>query len=294
MVTGESKRLNLTAGRRNDLCQTGVWAAEPGVVVSTAFQEEQEADALYIWRFDVAMHEIATDKIVFDLIWERTSRATPNESLRRTQRVTLREDESRAIDIVHGTSGDCLSVAVDVIAYVQDDASPQGKTLEWDLWFSGPQPAPVHRALTTLHGQSGAFEFEPRATAMTQAAGTVVTTTVHVYGQLRGRLRADGNIDVALTAHRIVNSAQSHVADSLKAAVNAKFLRPPSSGQKNFIMTPAEAVKIVLPPLNLPPPVQFRTDPVTGERTVSVIPQTARPSVGAASEMSITVQARVR
>lgn len=67
-VAGESKRLNLTAGEGNDLCVTGVWAAEPGVVPGPEFKSRigaQEAAALYVWRFDVDMREVATDRIVF-------------------------------------------------------------------------------------------------------------------------------------------------------------------------------------------------------------------------------------
>jgi hypothetical protein len=100
-------------------------------------------------------------------------------------------------------------------------------------------------------------------------------------------LRPDGRIDVALIAHRGINWGQ-------------KQIRPPqlldpfgNQGQKNFTVMPGEAIKIVLPPINVNPPVEFRKDPTTG--SMRAVPRGAQASKrDAAHEMSITVQARVR
>ena len=52
-----------------------------------------------------------TDRIKFDLTWQRTSRTTPGEVLKRTQQMTLREGEARTIDLLHGQQGtNCVSV----------------------------------------------------------------------------------------------------------------------------------------------------------------------------------------
>lgn len=292
MVAGESKRMNVTAGHGNDLCVTGTWMSESGNLPPSfkAKIDEQEADSLYVWRLDVSMREVATDKIVFDVVWERTSRSTPSESIRRTERITLREGEPHTIDLVHSAqNNDCMRVMVDIVAYVTEDPELHGKTLDWDLWFSGPLTTPVHRTVTSPQGESAAFQFEPVATTITQPGGKVNSTMVHVYGQLRGRVRADGTIDVALTAHRLVNAGQN------SARFPRWLSRPANSGQKNFIVSPGEAIKIVLPPINATPPVQFQTDPVTGQRTVTAAPRPAQSTgAPAANEMSITVQARVR
>ncbi len=164
-LPGESKRLNLTAGDGKDLCVTGVWASEPDAAVGPAFHDwvnKQEASALYVWHFDVGMREVATDRIVFDLLWERISRSTPNDPLRGKQSIILREGQSHTIDLIHGAqNSDCMSVVVDIIAHVYDDAALQVKTLEWDLWFTGAQSGPAHRALMSPQGESGAFQFDP-------------------------------------------------------------------------------------------------------------------------------------
>ena len=294
-LAGESKRLNLTAGDGGDLCVTGVWASEPGVVARPEFTrrvDAQEAAALYVWHFDVGMREVATDRIVFDLSWERISRSAPTDPLRGTQRIILREGQPHTIDLIHGPqNGDCMSIVVDIIAHVYDDAALQVKTLEWDLWFTGAQSGPAHRALMSPQGESAAFQFDPIPVRAVQPGGPD-GATIHVYGQLRGRVRADGNIDVALTAIRVVNSGPRNLA---------RVPRSPSpisnSGQKNFIVRQGEAIKIVLPPLSTSGAgrVQIRTDPVTGEMTTKLLsrpPETT--GAPAANEMSITVQARVR
>ena len=293
---GETKRLNLTAGHGNDLCVTGVWAFEPGVVAGPDFTsrvEAQEAAAFYVWRFDVGMREVATDRIVFDLFWERISRSGPKDSHRGKQRIILREGQSHPIDLIHGPeNGDCMSVVVDVIASIYDDAALQGRTLEWNLWFTGAQSGPTHRALTSPQGESAAFQFDPIPASAVQQGARPDGATVHIYGQLKGRVRADGTIDVALTAIRFVNSGRPPLA---------RVPRPlgpiSNSGQKNFVVRQGEVIKIVLPPLSPPgtAKVQVRTDPVTGEVRTTMVsrpPETA--GAPAANELSITVQARVR
>jgi hypothetical protein len=294
MVAGESKRMNATAGHGNDLCVTGNWMSESGSVHPSfkAKIDEQEADSLYIWRFDVSMREVATDKIMFDLTWERTSRAMPSESVRRTERLTLREGEPHTVDLVHNAQkSECLRVMVEIVAHLTEDPEFYGKTLDWDLWLSGTQTTPVHKSLTSPQGESAAFQFEPILVPTTRPAGQPGNASmhVHVYGQLRGRIRADGNIDVALNAQRLVNYGEN------SQRFPRLMARPGDSGQKNFIIRPGEIVRIVLPPINPRPAVQVQTDPVTGQRTVTAVPRPAQsPATAAANEMSITIQARVR
>jgi hypothetical protein len=295
MLPGESARLNVTVGRGDDLCFSSVWASESGTLPPTAQARvnEQEASAHYVWRFDVRMLEVTTDRIKFDLSWERTSRKIPTESLRQTVQMTLREGESRPIDLLHGKEGsNCMGVVLEVTAGIIEDSTLLGKTLEWDLWFSGARTQSVHRALTSPQGESAAFQFQPVATTATQLNGKVDAVFVQVYGQLRGRIRLDGSIDVALNTNRIVNF-------DLSAKPNSTLPRRLSpaggSGQKNFTIKPGEAVKIVLPPLDSGGRVQFRTDSVNGEKKAIVLPPTAAKSnAPTTSEMSITVQARVQ
>jgi hypothetical protein len=290
LAPGETKRLNVTAGKGGDLCITGVFASESGTFPPDmqARIDRQQADALYVWSFDITMLEVAADRIVFDLAWERTSRSRHDDSLRRTERLTLREGESRAVDLIHSTQdGECMGVSLDVVAHIAEDLELDARTLEWDVWFNGAPSGPAHRALVTPHGDRGAFQFDPVPQTSTRPGSK---TTLHVYGHLRGHIRGDGQLDVALTAVRFVNSGPRDRTRMPKTFRNAG-----ASGQKNFIMKPGETIRIVLPPVNSTSPVQFQTDPLTGERRVTAVPRpTQSPGTPSANEMWITVRARVR
>lgn len=294
MLPGGSSRFNVAVGNGNDLCYSSVWPSEaaPPPAAAQAHADKQEASAHYVWRFDVRMLEVGTDRIKFDITWERASRVMPGELLRRTQQLTLREGESRPIDLLHGRPGsDCINVVLEVTAGVVEDPVRQDKTLEWDLWLSGgAQTEPVHRALSSPQGESAAFQFDPVTATSVSLSGEAQTVSVEVYGQLRGRVRPDGSIDVAFNTNR---SVRFDLGSQPTATTPKPLSRAGGSGQKNFTLKAGEAVRIVLPPLGPSGRVQFRTDPVTGEQKATIVPGT-QSSVPSASQMWITVQARVR
>jgi hypothetical protein len=151
---------------------------------------------------------------------------------------------------------------IEVSASIADDRVLSGKTLEWDVWLSsGANVEPAHRAFTSPQGESAAFEFEPLATNQTLPGGEILFA--QVYGQVRGRVRSDGSIDIALNMNRLVD---------VDLGSGSRGVRPPrnairtGSGQKNFTLKPGETVKIVLPKI----------------------------ASAALSDMSITVRARAR
>lgn len=266
MLPGESAHFNVALGNANDVCYSSVWASpSPPPAAIEAFAAKEVASAHYVYGFDVRTLEVMTDRIKFDLIWERTSRTVPGEVLRRTQQMTLREGESRPIDLLHGKEGtNCVSVVLEVTANIAD--VPRANTLEWNIWLSGTtQTMPSLRTLTSADGESVAFQFERVTTNAGQVNGKIEAVLVRVYGQLRGRVRSDGSLDVALNTNRTVGFDLSGAS---RPTIPRDLSTAGGSGQKNFILKPGEAVKIVLPPLGGPAP--------------------------AANEMSITVQARVR
>ncbi len=262
LVPGESTHFGVAVGRGDELCQTRVWAAKSDDFPAR-MANEYEGSSHYVWRFDARMLEVMTDRIKFELSWVRTSRLAPGEILRKTQQFTMREDESRAIDLLHGKQGsDCDSVVIEVSASVAEERALAGKTIEWDVWLGdGAHVDPDHRAMTSTQGASAAFVFEPKATSQTFGGGAIVFA--QVYGQLRGRVRSDGNIDVALNMNRVIGVDPRSTPTGLTTNTNANRS---GSGQKNFALKPGETVKIVLPKI----------------------------ASSAPSDMSITVRARVR
>jgi hypothetical protein len=290
MLAGESARLNVAVGNGDDLCYSSVWAGPKSGILWPAMQDtvnKQEATAQYIWRFDVRTLEVMTDRIKFDLTWQRTSRATPGEVIERTQQMTLREGESRPIDLLHGKRGtNCVSVVLEVTAEIAEHPAQLAHAIDWDVWLTGnTETVLAHRALASAQGDSAAFQFEPVTTTATQVNGKVDPVMVSVYGQLRGRVGPDGRIDVALNTNRTVSL---DLSGAPRPTIPRRLSSAGGSGQKNFVLKPGEAVKIILPPLG--GRVEFRTDPVTGMQTGRAVAGPAQ----SANEMSITVQARVR
>jgi hypothetical protein len=146
-----------------------------------------------------------------------------------------------------------------VAASIAEDRGLANNTLEWDVWLGGgAQVEPHHRALTSAQGESTAFQFEHISTSQTFGGATVFA---QVYGQLRGRVRPDGNIDVALTMGRRASVGPGTGSKGVRGNPSRA-----GSGQKNFVLKPGETVKIVIPKIGSSAP----------------------------SDVSVTVRARVR
>ena len=234
LSAGESTHLGVAVGRGDELCHSSVWAAKSDDFPAR-MANEQAASAHYVWRLDVRMLEVMTERIRFELSWVGTSRLTPGEVLRKTYQLTMREDESRAIDLLHGRQGsDCDSVVIEVAANIAEDRALASKTLEWDLWLGGgAQVDPDHRAVTSAQGASAAFEFE------THFYEPNLRWRDGVCAGLRSTERAgslDGTIDVALNTSRLVSVGNS---DPNGVRTPGSATRS-GSGQKNFVLKPGE------------------------------------------------------
>jgi hypothetical protein len=290
---GESVTLHLSAGNGGDPCFSSVWASRPGVTPSPehqAFTAEQEANALYVWRFTVSAVEVITDKITFDLAWQRTSPAGAAPPLSQKRRVTFREGEASPIDLIHGDpDSDCTSLVVEATAGIIEDPAVAPRTVEWDVWFSGGREArTAHQTLTSAHGEAVFFRLDAVPSTATQLNGQADDVWVEVYGQVRGRMRPDGQLDVAVnTQRRSGGGGQVSPTSSPKKLASAG-----GSGQKNFTIRPGETVKIVLPPLGGTAPQSGGQTSQAGRRAATPgMPPTRNPS---ATEMSLTIRARVR
>jgi hypothetical protein len=288
---GDSTSFLVTAGRvdrdRSDVCLSGA-VAGPLPLIAPSLQPNvtrQEATAMYAWHVDLRMVEVNANTITFDVSWQRTSHAAPDDKMQFSQRLVLRPDESRVIDLVRQapvhmspSSGDvdCVGVMVLVEAGITEEPSLQGKTIDWDLWASvGPTTAP-HQRLRSVQGDGVDFSFDPIA-----VSGSVDDRREWLSGTVTGRVRLDGNIDVSLDVRAGYMQRILSQAEVIAMFKNQRLRGTPSGFVKNFVAKPGEAVKIVMPAKIQP----ATTGPVTGKPVI----QPLQPGY----EMSITVQARV-
>src|SRR5439155_6922852 len=163
LLPGESKSFMVTAGHNGDLCQTG--AAGPLPFTSADFQAwaaQEEASAQYVWHLDVRMMEVKAGSITFDLSWQRTSRVGSDERLRYSRRLTLRQDQTTPIDLLHSPPGkNCANVVIFAEAGIRSDPSLLAKTLEWSVWASTGPKTTAHQTFKSVHGEAADFKFEP-------------------------------------------------------------------------------------------------------------------------------------
>jgi len=280
---GESTSFLLTAGRvdrerSSDLCSGG--AVGPLSFISPELQPNvtrQEATAAYAWHVDVRMIEVHATTIDLEVSWRRTSHSTPDEKVQYSQRLALRDGESRAIDLLHeGPGGECLGVAILIEASLSEDPSLRAKNIEWDLWASlGPTTVP-HQRLRSVQGNPVEFAFDSMA-----VPGSADNRHESLYGTVTGRVRLDGRIEIAIDVSSVY--AQKIVGqDEVIALLSKQRQRGTRGFRKDFTAKPGEAVKIVMPVRVQP----ATAGPVTGKPVI----QPLQPGY----ELSITVQARVR
>ena len=84
------------------------------------------------------------------------------------------------------------------MAGITDDPSLRSTAIEWDLWAStGPQTS-VHETLTSAQGGSTEFRFDSIAVPGGSNDRQVMFSSI-----VTGRVRLDGDIDVATTVQRM-------------------------------------------------------------------------------------------
>lgn len=279
-LPGESKSFMATAGHNGDLCRTG--AAGPLPFSAADFQAwaaKEEASAQYVWRFDVHMIDVKSSSITFDLSWQRTSRASPDEPQRYSQRLILRQGDARPIDLLHGASGSpCSDVTIFAEADITDDPALAGKMIEWDLWASTGPKTTSRQKLRSVQGEAAEFRFEPLA-----EPGSEPDEWTLFYGTVTGRVRLDGSLDVAIDVQQVrmprIMSQVELIAIFKKRQHQGADPLPIG---KTYTAKPGEAVKIVVP-TGL---TRRTTDPTTGRTRIESAPPIY--------PMSITVQAQVR
>jgi hypothetical protein len=279
-LPGESKSFMATAGHNGDLCRTG--AAGPLPFSTPDFQAwaaKEEASAQYVWHFDVRMIEVMASSITFELSWQRTSRVSPDERLRYSQRLTLRQGDARPVDLVHGASGSpCSNVTIFAEADIADDPSLVGKTIEWDLWASTGPKTTSRQRLRSVQGEAAEFKFEPLA-----EPGSEPEEWAIFYGTVTGRVRVDGSVDVAIDVRQMrIQRIMSQIELSEMFRKRRQRGADPLPIGKSYTAKPGEAVKIVVP-TGL---TRRTTDPATGRTRIELAPPVY--------PMSLTLQAQVR
>jgi hypothetical protein len=281
-TAGDTGSFLATAGREGpqgrDVCATAV--SGPLMFVAANQQPSvarQETGATYVWHIDVRLLEVTANTISFEVSWQRTSHAAPDERLRYSQRLNLKQGESRTIDLIHAPGPSCLGAELVVEGDIRDEPAVQGKIVEWDLWASTGPKTTARQRFKSVQGNTSEFTFDVLA-----IPGSENDEQVLFAGTVAGRVRLDGNIEVSVSLRPITAGHTSQAELKAALAKQRQRLGDLALLRKAFTAKPGEAVKIVVP-MNIS---RTTTNPATGQKITTYVP--------AVYESSITVQAQVR
>ena len=231
-------------------CLTGAWndfGPKPEAAVS--------------WGIEGRVVSVDRDMVTLDLHWQRRVASTgfdPATAMDQHQRVTLRDGHSRPFDLVRtGEAGPdaCQWFVAEYGVDLLDPPEVEHAVLQYVIWL-------VHRERDgrevtrrfQKNGEQGEvvnYEF-PRlfhtsdgVPLSTEREGALATI---LFGEIKGRVRLDGLIDLTIDTVRTVKSEQGNTS---------------SNGRKLLTVKPGETVEV-----QIPPPTGQHTFSVPGRTTV--------------------------
>ena len=196
------------------------------------------------WLVEARLVEMRQGEATLDLKWtRRVNRAdlTPGGSFTSEQRVDLREGDSRILDLIrtaHRSSTGCDSFGLTYGWGLEGPRTLSDAAIAYDLWLvqqdaDGELVTDRYR-VTAKQGQKVDYFFRPlpyTADGRRAADGTTAIL-MNISGEIRGRLRTDGNIDLTVDGSRGFTDAAS------TAAVG-------SHGRTMLTVRPGETVEVL-------------------------------------------------
>ena len=218
-----------------------------------AKKRELSSRAPHVWWAEVKALPREIGRVELEITWEHLFAERSGEPVKvagDTRRISVREGERHVLDFVEVdavSEGGCYrNVTVDVTAHVIEGPSLAGALLRYDLWHrhtAGPGRRTALQRLQMVgeHGRAMEFRFAPVRFPVPGARledGSEVESIIEVSGEVRGRIRADGTIDVSLDATRWVDAEKA--GSPRRGGIGG-------GGTKRFNVVPGETVTMRLP-----------------------------------------------
>ena len=208
--------------------------------------ESKVAGYPLVWSADAKVLEASTDRIVLSASWRRLAAqrdgAPVESSSDAIDSISLRETDRVILDFARAPG--CLrNAALELTARVKEDPAFERTQIAYDLWLvheaAGGKPTSLRAQVTASQGEKVPFEF-PRQWLPAAASGESgeQRLAVTITGQLRGRLRSGGTLELALDTARSLSYVASD--GSSDGGIG-------ESGVKVVAVRPGEAVRVELP-----------------------------------------------
>lgn len=225
----------------SDLCGVGAALDEPATL------DELLALKVYVWKVTRTGVSHANGKLTFDLEWTRYDGGEYSPAAAGRQRLTVSEGGSFPIDMVRTTRrGRCntAGVMLEIEAGTIEVGAFADTMLRYDLWLTHRdgigQKQTRHVVVSAKQGTLGSFEFAPFRFDVPKLAPDQYDfdLVTRVIGAVKGRLRENGTVDVALDTRRL---------DRLEMANENKPAVARAGGQKTMTLRLDETVEVELP-----------------------------------------------
>ena len=212
-----------------------------------AWREELLERAPTAWWIEATARRSDAGSLALDLEWERlesTAPGAPVVAARGSRTITVGGDQPHLLDFLpaEGRSGGMVQIRAEHSRQTPATA----EVLRYEIWYRfNPGSGPGRSRKLRLVGNSAEevdYRFLPFRFKVHDAAtgrDDMREIIVDLSGSVRGRLLADGRIEVTLEAVRDVESRRA-------GSPGGNFRH---GGTKAFIASPGEAISLELPPL---------------------------------------------
>lgn len=205
------------------------------------------------WSLEGRLLSVEGDTATLDLRWVRDVRLpglSPGDSIEHRATLTLREDEALPIDLVRvlpDAGFECGHYVVELGFDFVEPPEVADARLDYDLWLVHREPegrqVTEHLRAGGDQGAEVEYEFAPLwhdtdgVLLDVEREGTFRTT---ISGEIKGRARPDGLIDVRVEAKRWISA---ELGSGTRGSVGQ------GSGVKHLSVQPGETIEIALPPV---------------------------------------------
>ena len=202
------------------------------------------ADVQHVWEVTVQLVSAEIDQVQLQVDWKRYSTDPEGRRVQVAGDVrtpSIAEQTPHLLDFVAEEDDACrlANVRLEVEAMMAEAAAFVGRGIDYDLWLvhesADGQRDTRRRIVQGQHGQRTTFWFP---TLAWQRPGSDCTLSLTVRGELRGRLKPDGSVDLTVSPTTVLRLSDTSGAAETGRGIGSRSL---------LSLTPGEVVEVQMP-----------------------------------------------
>jgi hypothetical protein len=234
----------------------GVGGDPSGCGSQSSFQSAESQIAAFpvAWSADARLLEASTDRLLLSVTWRRFERGSDGKAVEVASEdissVELREGERVLLDLARPPGSTCFrNSALEITARLKEDPALAARQIAYDVWLvheaTGGKRTTARTQLTGSQGERLPFAFpKEKLPALASGGAADAKLQVGVSGDLRGRVRADGALELSLATERMLSYVDADGSNDGGVG---------EGGEKVVRVQPGESIRMELPgPANGP------------------------------------------